>query len=536
MVRGWVRLIPEAGSTDPAQPPPTVEVKVDPLGLPPGEYCNLVEVTAPGAVNSPLNFCVVMLVSPSDAILAPVVQPENLVFSAAYRGPSPPAQTLKLYNLSPQPLTLRSSADFGSASKWLDWQPAEATVRPGEPVSFSVRPDLSALNPGAYSTGLTFRFGQNGPPVVVPVQAIVLPAAAAALRSSKAAAAAQCTPAKLLPAFTALGQNFNIQAGWPVPLEVFVMDDCAAPMASGSVVASFTNGDPPLNLSSVQPGRWSGTWPARNARPSGMTISVRALQPDKRIEGSAQVSGSLQEASDVPIVSAGGVVSAVSFDGGSQGPGSYVAIFGQKLSEGLGVASSLPLQLRMRGTEVFMSGRTIPILFTSEGQVNAMVPFELKPNGRHQVIVRRGHCMSVPEPLEILLARPAVFSVDGSGKGQGHVYKAGSSGEFVLAQPGSPAAAGDPVVLYASGLGQVDPAVESGAAAPSGVVSRTLSTVGVTIGGKSAVVQFSGLAPGFAGLFQVNALVPEGVAPGETVPVVVSAAGQSSPPVTMAVK
>jgi uncharacterized protein (TIGR03437 family) len=58
----------------------------------------------------------------------------------------------------------------------------------------------------------------------------------------------------------------------------------------------------------------------------------------------------------------------------------------------------------------------------------------------------------------------------------------------------------------------------------------------VTIGGQSAKVLFSGLAPGFVGFYQIDALVPSGITPGNQVPVVVNILGDSSPPVTIAVK
>jgi uncharacterized protein (TIGR03437 family) len=58
----------------------------------------------------------------------------------------------------------------------------------------------------------------------------------------------------------------------------------------------------------------------------------------------------------------------------------------------------------------------------------------------------------------------------------------------------------------------------------------------MTIGGLPAVVSFAGLAPGFAGLYQINATVPVGVTTGNNVPVVIQVAGQTSPPATMAVQ
>lgn len=67
-------------------------------------------------------------------------------------------------------------------------------------------------------------------------------------------------------------------------------------------------------------------------------------------------------------------------------------------------------------------------------------------------------------------------------------------------------------------------------------VARIVNATSLTIGEISAQVQFSGLAPGFSGLYQVNAVVPDGVTAGSDVPVVLTVAGQSSPIVTMAVQ
>jgi uncharacterized protein (TIGR03437 family) len=83
----------------------------------------------------------------------------------------------------------------------------------------------------------------------------------------------------------------------------------------------------------------------------------------------------------------------------------------------------------------------------------------------------------------------------------------------------------------------VTPAVKEGQPAPTTrPLSTTVNPVTVTIGGKAAQVAFSGLTPGYAGLYRINAVVPSGITAGDTVPVVLSVAGQTSPPVTMAVR
>jgi uncharacterized protein (TIGR03437 family) len=61
--------------------------------------------------------------------------------------------------------------------------------------------------------------------------------------------------------------------------------------------------------------------------------------------------------------------------------------------------------------------------------------------------------------------------------------------------------------------------------------------VTVTIGGQTAQPSFAGLTPGFAGLYQVNVQIPNGVMPGDQVPVSISVGGKSSPgSIFMAVK
>jgi uncharacterized protein (TIGR03437 family) len=60
--------------------------------------------------------------------------------------------------------------------------------------------------------------------------------------------------------------------------------------------------------------------------------------------------------------------------------------------------------------------------------------------------------------------------------------------------------------------------------------------VTVTIGGQEARILFAGLAPGFSGLYQINAFVPANSATGDAVEVILESAGQRSRPVTIAVR
>jgi uncharacterized protein (TIGR03437 family) len=94
---------------------------------------------------------------------------------------------------------------------------------------------------------------------------------------------------------------------------------------------------------------------------------------------------------------------------------------------------------------------------------------------------------------------------------------------------------GDVIVIFTAGLGAVTPSVPSGNT-PGAAPSNTANTVQADIGGQSASVLFAGLTPGFVGLYQVNAVVPNGVAVGDAVPVALTVAGQTSPRATMAIQ
>ena len=72
--------------------------------------------------------------------------------------------------------------------------------------------------------------------------------------------AATCTPSSIVIAQFGLPGNFSVPAGWPAPLTALAMDNCANPLTNASLVASFSNGDPPISLTGDQTGSYSATW------------------------------------------------------------------------------------------------------------------------------------------------------------------------------------------------------------------------------------------------------------------------------------
>src|SRR5262249_52780237 len=156
----------------------------------------------------------------------------------------------------------------------------------------------------------------------------------------------------------------------------------------------------------------------------------------------------------------------------------------------------------------------LPLYFTSSGQINAVVPIDTPMNTRQQLIVRRGAKYTVPESVTIAAAQPAIFTPSQTGKGQGYVLvHDANTGVEVNADPAHPAKTGDILVTYCAGLGLTNPPVGDGQPASTTALSPTVNTVTMTIGGVNANVFFSGLAPGFIGLYQVNAIMPSDVTP-----------------------
>jgi uncharacterized protein (TIGR03437 family) len=109
---------------------------------------------------------------------------------------------------------------------------------------------------------------------------------------------------------------------------------------------------------------------------------------------------------------------------------------------------------------------------------------------------------------------------------------------------GQPASAGDTIVLYATGLGIAtpngDPAGQpllTGQAAPAdgSVIYNSVATPVVTIGGAPAALSSSAIAPGFAGLYQINVQIPASAPTGDDVPITLSVAGSSTDTATIAI-
>ena len=213
----------------------------------------------------------------------------------------------------------------------------------------------------------------------------------------------------------------------------------------------------------------------------------------------------------------GGVVNGASFDKDEAiAPGSLVSIFGTKFAKATAAADSIPLSTSLGGVTVkFTNGSKsidAPLLFANSEQINAVVPWELVPSGvtaNVGVEVSTSAGSSNSFTIAAKEFSPGIITVGGT-------LAAVQNTDGTLAQPpGSiagrtthPAAPGEVIVIYTTGLGPVNPSVPDGHIPPSGTLARTLHIPFVSIGGHSAHVEFSGLSPQFVGVYQLNVTVP----------------------------
>jgi uncharacterized protein (TIGR03437 family) len=221
-------------------------------------------------------------------------------------------------------------------------------------------------------------------------------------------------------------------------------------------------------------------------------------------------------------VSSGGVLNGASFATGQPvAPGSLVSIFGTNLASTSSAATTVPLSTLLGNVKVTFNNIAAPLNYVSAGQINAQVPFELTGSSTAQVVVANGSTSSAAQTVQLASIAPGIFALSG---GQAVAY--GNTDYTFAAAAGAiagltthPAKILDPqtLVILATGLGPVTPAIADGVGDPT-TIHNTNTQPTVMVGGVQAKVVFSGILPGFPGVYQVNILIQAGTPTGNAVP------------------
>lgn len=231
------------------------------------------------------------------------------------------------------------------------------------------------------------------------------------------------------------------------------------------------------------------------------------------------------------------VNNSASYATNSLAPGQIVALFGSGLGPSTLATFALDPSNRIpttvAGVQVLFNGTAAPVIYASDKQAAAIVPFEMAGQTNVQVIVQYNGKASVPVTMSVSNTQPGLFSANASGTGQGAIQNA----DITLNSSTNPAAAGSIVVLWLSGLGPMTPSPANGAIVTGTTLPALQFTPTVTIGGKPALIAYAGPAPlSVAGLYQINCTIPAGVPSGAAAVVVTSDGRQSQANLTVSVK
>jgi uncharacterized protein (TIGR03437 family) len=182
-------------------------------------------------------------------------------------------------------------------------------------------------------------------------------------------------------------------------------------------------------------------------------------------------------------------------------------------------AISFPLPANLAGVRLKVNGVPAPLLFASDTQVNFQCP-QVSPGTALDFVLEAEGGVAVQLPRGVMQpAAPRLFAADPSQQG---VVLIANTNEIAMAKtegiPSRPARPGEYLTIYASGLGEVKDGVTPGTAAPLDRLIFLSNKVSIVIEDLEIEPEFAGLAPGTAGLFQVNLRLPNGVTAGPAVP------------------
>lgn len=208
----------------------------------------------------------------------------------------------------------------------------------------------------------------------------------------------------------------------------------------------------------------------------------------------------------LPLVVA--VTNAASYQGGGVAPGELLTLFGEALGP---------------DAKVYLDGILAPVIYSLPNQSSIVAPFGLRDRGYTQLHVERQGSASLAFAMKVLPAKPGLFAINGSGRGQGAILNQNGS---VNSQT-NPAAQGSVVVLHATGGGTMNPDGVDGSAATA--TSSLLLPARVEVNGQNANVLYAGNAPGLLhGVIQVNVQLPAGL-PSGSVGIVLSVGPHRAP-------
>jgi uncharacterized protein (TIGR03437 family) len=336
----------------------------------------------------------------------------------------------------------------------------------------------------------------------------------------------------LFTAAATLGSTANAQTITSEPASIVQSFQLGG--AAVSVTASITGtGTVALSASTQSGGNWLSVTPNGGSLPLTVAINMDpSALPDGTYLGTisaghAAIPVTILVGDPGPKLPANGIVNAASFQGGAVSPGEIVAIFGT------GIGPKIPynaqvwdgvMRTKLAGTRVWFGDVPAPISYAEANFLIAVVPYGVAGQSSVQVQVENLVARTPPFSIPVVAATPALFMANSPGNCQ----VAALNQDFTYNGPANPAAQGAAVVLFATGVGTMNPTVADGTVISSNPPAPALP-VRLIIGGQDTELPYAKAAPTLvAGAMQINAIIPSGISSGN-VPIVLKIGDFTSP-------
>jgi uncharacterized protein (TIGR03437 family) len=308
------------------------------------------------------------------------------------------------------------------------------------------------------------------------------------------------------------------------------------------------------------PGNWLQAvtgGPVSNSPNAPVQICAKFVYPSAppgSYSGNLTITSSIAPALVVPVMvtiygafvpptgppSVAGILNAASFASGSLSPGEIISIFGANLGPPPGTQAPV----NGGSTVIFFNGALseyfAPITYSSDTQINCVVPYEVANWGQAYLQVGYvGGWYTTNNPnVQIIATAPGIFTAAATGTGQAAALNSDNTPNTTS----NPASAGSAVQVWMTGEGQTSPPGITGSVtcsagcATTGQIPKPLLPVTATVGGQPAAVSFYGEAPGLvAGVMQVNLVIPPNT-PSGAVSLSITVGSSTQAGITIAVK
>jgi len=187
-------------------------------------------------------------------------------------------------------------------------------------------------------------------------------------------------------------------------------------------------------------------------------------------------------------------------------PGEIITVYGEGLDN---------------TTRLLFDGIAAPILYVSSGQINAVVPFEVGPPVTTLTLITATQTFGQGR-MNVYPVVPALFTADGSGKGQAAVLNQDGS----INSPSNPAPRGSTISVFMTGAGAMTPRQPDGSVTPT---MPPFPNVQLSVVSRIGQVTYAGAAPGLvAGAVQVNVQILPNLGMTGSVPLVLYVGGYAS--------